>query len=113
MRVFRSAIPVLTSMDLDRTAAFYRAVGFHVSKRMAEYLVLRGDGVELHFFPRDTTEPGECFLYVADAEELWKQLYDQSVVGVGPIVGQAHEFREFVLTDPDGNRIGIGSPHIV
>ena len=31
----------------------------------------------------------------------------------GSISGQAQEFREFVLTDPDGNRIGIGSPHIV
>jgi hypothetical protein len=49
----------------------------------------------------------------ADAVTLWKQLSDQSVAGVGPIAGQAHGFREFVITDPDGNRIGIGSTVVV
>jgi catechol 2,3-dioxygenase-like lactoylglutathione lyase family enzyme len=111
--MFRSAVPVLPSTDVDRTAAFYLAAGFRVSERSTDYLVLCSGDVELQFSPRDTIEPGECFLHVADAMKLWQQLCDQNVAGVGPIDGQAPGFREFVLTDPDGNRIGIGSPFVV
>jgi hypothetical protein len=45
--------------------------------------------------------------------KLWKQLSEQGVSAVGSIAAQDHGFREFVLTDPDGNRSGIGSPIVV
>jgi len=41
--------------------------------------------------------------------KLWKLLRDQGVEGVGDIADQHYGLREFVLTDPDGNRIRIGS----
>jgi len=111
--VVRSAIPILPSTDLARTATFYRSIGFHETERFDSYLLLHSGGVELHFSGRDDAEPGECFLHVADATKLWKQLSDQGLAGVGPIAAQDYGLREFVLTDPDGNRIRIGSPMVV
>jgi hypothetical protein len=32
------------------------------------------------------------------------------VIGVGELIDQDYGLREFILTDPDGNRVRIGSP---
>jgi uncharacterized glyoxalase superfamily protein PhnB len=41
---------------------------------------------------------------------MWKQLRDLGMDGVGEVADQDYGLREFVLTDPDGNRVRIGSP---
>src|SRR4051794_8729885 len=105
------AIPILPSADLDRTAAYYQALGLRVSGRYDGYLVLNAGPVELHFINgADLAAPGQAFLHVADAGRLWKQLRSAAVAGIGPVEDQPHGLREFVLTDPDGNRIRVGSP---
>jgi catechol 2,3-dioxygenase-like lactoylglutathione lyase family enzyme len=106
----RLAIPVLPATDLDRTAAFYAPAGFVETERYPGYLLLHNAGVELHFSQPGSSAPGECFIHVGDARALWKQLRDRHVDGVGPIADQDYGLREFVLTDPDGNRIRFGSP---
>jgi len=109
--MIRSAIPVLPSTDLGRTAAFYAPVGFAESERHDGYLLLHsGSGVDLHFAHHDTATPAECFVAVADAAKLHQHLRHLGVAGVGPIAEHDHGLREFVLTDPDGNRVRIGSP---
>ena len=85
-------------------------LGFHRLEHHDGYLLLRSGDVELHFSLHDDAVTGQCFLHVADATKLWKQLSDQAVTGLGPIAAQDHGLSEFVLTDPDGNRIRIGSP---
>jgi len=110
-RMVRAAVPTLASTDLGRTAAFYAPVGFVSAERHDRYLLLRsGSGAELHFARQDTITPTGCVLRVADATKLWKQLRDLGVDGAGPVDEQDHGLREFVLTDPDGNRIRISSP---
>jgi catechol 2,3-dioxygenase-like lactoylglutathione lyase family enzyme len=106
----RAAIPILPSADMDRTAAFYTAAGFSETERHDGYLLLHNSGVELHFTRETNPVPGQCFVHVADAVKLWKQLRDRGITGVGEIAEQDYGLREFVLTDPDGNRIRIGSP---
>ena len=96
--------------DLDRTEAFYARAGFADAGRYDDYLLPHNDGVELHSDRHDTVTPSMCFLHVTDAMKLWKQLRDQGVEGVGDIADQDYGLREFVLTDPDGNRVRIGSP---
>jgi hypothetical protein len=105
----RSAIPILPSSDLNRTAAYYASAGFVEAERHDAYLVLHNDGVELHFAHHDTVTPGTCFVHVADATKLWKQLR-RNVEGVGQIADHDYGLREFTLTDPDGNNVRIGSP---
>ncbi len=104
-------IPILPSTDLDRTATFYRAAGMEEVARYEDYLLMVFRGVELHF----TTEPGaagaaRAFVLVPDAARLWKQLRSQDAPGMGPVEDREHGLREFVVTDPDGNRIRVGSP---
>ena len=106
----KAAIPILASSDLDRTEAFYARAGFVDAGRHEDYLVLHNDGVEVHFTRRDTVTPSTCFLHVTDALKMSKQLRDQGVEGVGDIKDQDYGLREFILTDPDGNHVRIGSP---
>lgn len=106
----RAAIPILPSTDLDRTAAFYTAAGFSLTERHDCYLLLHNSGVELHFSHESDPTPSQCFLHVADAAKLWKQLRDSGIAGVGEVAEQGYGLREFVLTDPDGNRVRFGSP---
>lgn len=113
------AIPVMPSADLGRTADYYLVLGFEVVERHDEYLVLHSGGVELHFIggPSAVGEPAgmpgsgkaPVFLYVRDAAALWKRLHDTGAAGVGPIEDQPHGLREFVLSDPDGNKVRVGS----
>jgi hypothetical protein len=79
--------------------------------RYEGYLLMGFRGVELHF----TTGPGasavgQAVVLVPDAARLWKQLKSQAAPGLGPVEDREHGLREFVVTDPDGNRIRVGSP---
>jgi hypothetical protein len=106
----RSAIPILPSADLDRTAAFYAAAGFAETERYEGYLLLNNELVELHFSLEHSPAPSQCFIHVGDSLKLWKQLRHDGAAGVGPVADQDYGLREFVLTDPDGNRVRFGSP---
>ena len=104
------AIPVLYSTDLDRTASYYGPLGLRVSERHDTYLVMRAGPVELHFSSGQLAPaPGQAFLHVADAGKLWQELQGRSVTGLGPVEDHPSGLREFVVTDPDGNRIRVGS----
>jgi hypothetical protein len=106
----RTAIPMLPSTDLDRTAAFYAAAGFGQAERHDRYLVLRNGDVELHVSHSDTARPTTCLIMVTDAGKLWKQLRHHHATGVGELTDEDYGLREFTLTDPDGNQVRIGSP---
>lgn len=106
-----TAIPILPSTDLDRTAATYAAAGFTEAERFEGYLLLRHGRVEVHFtLEQDGLTPGRCFLHVRDAAALWKQLDRGGLAGLGPVEDKEYGLREFVLTDPDGNQVRFGSP---
>jgi catechol 2,3-dioxygenase-like lactoylglutathione lyase family enzyme len=56
--------PILPSRDLDATAAFYGRLGFEVAGRYpppGDYLILRGHGLELHFFAFPEHEPARSY----------------------------------------------------
>jgi len=106
----RATIPVLPSSDLARTAAFYAAAGLVEVERTGLYLVLHNHGIELHFALEETVVSAHCLVHVADATKMWKLLHHLGADGVGEIADRDYGLRDFVWTDPDGNRIRIGSP---
>jgi hypothetical protein len=106
----KASIPILPSNDLDRTTAYYARAGFTDAERHGDYLLLHNEDVELHFAHHDTVTPSTCLVLVTDAVKMWKQLRSLSVDGVGEIAERDYGLREFVLTDPDGNQVRIGSP---
>ncbi|MBO4204771.1 VOC family protein [Micromonospora aurantiaca (nom. illeg.)] len=107
----RTAIPILPSGDLDRTAAFWTRIGFIETDRYPGYLLLNSGDAELHFSqPDGAVSPGECFVHIGDARQLWKRLKEEAVDGIGPITDTDYGLREFIAADPDGNRVRFGSP---
>lgn len=110
----RAAIPVMASSDLDRTAAFWTQFGFEETERHPGYLLLNSGDAELHFSqPDESDQPvaaGTCFIHVGDARQLWNRVTNSDIAGVGPIADADYGLREFIATDPDGNRIRFGSP---
>jgi uncharacterized glyoxalase superfamily protein PhnB len=68
-------------------------------------------GTKSHFTSEaGAAAAGQAFVLVPDAGRLWKQLKSQGAPGLGPVEDREHGLREFVVTDPDGNRIRVGSP---
>jgi catechol 2,3-dioxygenase-like lactoylglutathione lyase family enzyme len=105
------AIPILPSADLDRTSAFYQTFGLEEAARYEGYLLMGIAGMEVHFSSgQESPFAGEAFVLVPNAGVLWKQLKSRDVSGLGPLEDRSHGLREFVVTDPDGNRIRVGSP---
>lgn len=106
----RTAIPVLPCADLDRTAHYYAPLGFTETERHPGYLLLNSGDAELHFSQPEQVTPGECFIHVGDARQLWKRLMASHTPGIGPLEDQDYGLREFIVTDPDGNHVRFGSP---
>jgi hypothetical protein len=74
--------PILPVRDLHRSEVFYRRLGLQATFHHPDYLIMRAGPVELQFGREPEPAPVEDFDY---------------------------GMREFVLTDPDGNRLRVGS----
>ncbi len=97
--------------------AFYVRLGFE--NRGAppdewDYLILVREEIEIHITgPTIGERPqGFCFVYVDDADELYGEWRDK-VTPPGRIerpFNSNYGMRVFVVVDPDGNEIRVGSP---
>ena len=107
------ATPNLPSASLDRTADFYRRLGFAEGFKDDGWMILDRGPITLEFFPvavdpRTTT--GSACLRVDDLDALHAAFgvvgqlprFCRTTPGVLPIQ-EAHGLRMFVLIDPDGN----------
>ena len=114
--------PILPSRDLDATAAFYGRLGFEVAGRYPapdDYLILRGHGLELHFFafPEHETARSYAGAYVrlAEVDGLHARfgragLPRSGIPRLVPPEDKPWGMREFVVVDPDGSLLRIGTP---
>jgi catechol 2,3-dioxygenase-like lactoylglutathione lyase family enzyme len=104
----------LPTADLDRTAAFYTALGFSISFRDDGWMILDRGAITLEFFPvavdPRTTTDNACArvddldldsLYVAFSKAGQLPRFRRITPGVLPISEEG--LRMFVLIDPDGN----------
>jgi catechol 2,3-dioxygenase-like lactoylglutathione lyase family enzyme len=102
--------PILPVRDLTRTEAFYARLGLAATLRHPDYLIMNVGDVELHFGREDAPTPTSSYIDARDAGRFWKQLRSAGVEGLGGVEDFDYGMREFVITDPDGNRVRIGSP---
>ena len=117
-----SVAPILPSRDLDATAAFYGRLGFEVAGRYPapdDYLILRGHGLELHFFAFPEHEPARsyagAYVRVAELDGLHARfgragLPRSGIPRLVPPEDKPWGMREFVVVDPDGSLLRIGTP---
>jgi catechol 2,3-dioxygenase-like lactoylglutathione lyase family enzyme len=114
--------PILPSRDLDATATFYGRLGFEVAGRYPPpggYLILRGHGLELHFFAFPEHDPSRCYagayVRIAEVDRLHARLAEAGLAESGiprlvPPQDKPWGMREFALIDVDGSLIRAGTP---
>jgi hypothetical protein len=109
----RATIPILPSLNLDETAAFYARLGFAEDSRWDdEYLVVSRDEAEIHFSSCDDPkicESSSCYLYVEDAAALYAEYLAQRIEPMEAPEPTDYDILEFSLVDPHGNLVRIGS----
>lgn len=110
------AIAILPSVNLDRTAAFYRRLGFERQTRYPDYLVVLRDDLELHFADCSSApillDPKKsmsaCYFRCSDADSLHREWQPLGLPRFSAIEDKPWGLREFHFVDPDGNLLRIG-----
>jgi catechol 2,3-dioxygenase-like lactoylglutathione lyase family enzyme len=117
---FARGIPLLPVASVRRSIEFYVDVlDFKMGFNAGEYGGVRRDAIEIHF--RRTDDPNlaknsSCRIEVTEIHKLYSLCRERGVVDpAGDIAAQTWGSTEFVILDPDGNRItfvevfGLGS----
>lgn len=114
MNHLKRAVPVLASLNIDKTVSFYQEkMGFDkIGWKDKNYAVIARDEVEVHFwkcnnkiYPENTS----CYIHVEDVDGLYKEMKSAGVVHPnGPLKNQPWGMREFAVLDQDGNMIKFG-----
>ena len=109
--------PILPARDLAATEAFWQRLGFHTEYLDAEYLLMKRDGAEVHFFAHPALDPAAndhgAYLRPADITALhaeWSAL-DLPATGIPryhPLADKPWGMAELALIDLNGNLIRAG-----
>ncbi len=113
---FLSAIPVLASLDIARSVAFFRDhFGFaSLFEEQGVYGVVQRDEVSVHFWActdRRIAENTSCRLRVRGIDALHERCRAAGLVHPkGPLEAKPWGSREFAVLDPDHNLITFTEP---
>jgi catechol 2,3-dioxygenase-like lactoylglutathione lyase family enzyme len=104
-----SATPVLPSLDIERTVAFYRdKLAFkEIHAAAGGYAIVERGPVELHFwFTEDAALPkaSGCRIHVTGIDDLYAQCQNAGIVHPhGRLTTKPWGTREFAILDSEGN----------
>lgn len=109
--LIQSTIPVLASLDIDETIAFYtERLGFVEELRMDDYAVITRDRAEIHFWlcsERRLAENTSCYIRVADTDRLFQE-FSAKGLAVQPPTVQPWGMKELYVVDIHGNLLKFG-----
>ena len=79
MKSLKFAIPVLASLNIDKTVTFYKEkLGFNkIGWKDKNYAVIGRDKVEIHFWKCNNKihpENTSCYIHVEDVDELYDEM---------------------------------------
>lgn len=109
--------PKLPMRSKAITQAYYvEQLGFELASThdYPEYLMVKKDAIELHFFLFPTLDPlenyGQVYLRTAEIDSLYQYFLDRKVAihPNGPLETKPWGQREFSLLDPDHNLLTFG-----
>ncbi len=110
-----SVIPKLPFLDKEKTLAYYvNKLGFILQSDYGDYLILKMDSAELHFFsfPDLLPERSDCMVYVRvdDIDERYRTLQDRGVTihPNGLLATKPWGQKEFALLDPNNTLLTFG-----
>jgi catechol 2,3-dioxygenase-like lactoylglutathione lyase family enzyme len=117
---FARGIPMLPVTDVRRAIEFYvDKLEFRMDFNAGAYGGVRRDAIEVHFWRTDDPVlPGNasCRIEVTEIRKLYSAYRERGVIDPdGDIAAKPWGTTEFVVTDPDGNRLtfvevfGLGS----
>lgn len=108
-----TSIPVIPSLDLQRSVAFYLKHFDFKTQWYDEYVVLyHSEGFSIHLWK--CTDHYLCmnsgfYIRVTDVEAVYNKLNISGVIHPnGSLEIKPWGMKEFAITDPDGNLIRIG-----
>lgn len=107
--------PKLPMRDRDKTKAYYEKLGFQpLGGTYADYLMMKRDQVEIHFFLYKTLYPeenyGQVYIRTHDIDALYQSFLANNIPihPNGPLQDKPWGQREFSLLDPDSNLLTFG-----
>ena len=117
---FARGIPLLPVSNVRRSIEFYVDVlDFKMGFNAGEYGGVRRDAIEIHFWRTDDPnlpKTSSCRIEVTSIRQLYSDCKDAGIVDpAGDIAAQTWGTTEFVVLDPDGNKLtfvevfGLGS----
>jgi len=113
--MLQDVIPKLPMRNKIKTLNFYQnQLGFEILGDYDNYLLIRKDKIELHFFEYKSLNPnendGQVYIRVTEIENLYKSFLDNSVDihQNGHLDMKPWGQKEFSLLDPDNNLLTFG-----
>ncbi len=107
----QSTVPVLASLNLDETVAFYtERLGFAKQLQTDNYAILGRDGAEIHFWlckERHIAENTSCYVRVTNTHALYEEFKSQGLAVQPPEV-RPWGMTELYVIDPHGNLLKFG-----
>jgi hypothetical protein len=108
-------IPKLPMRNKFRTVYFYiNQLGFELLGDYGNYLLIKKEEIELHFFEFESLKTsenyGQVYIRVIDIVKLYNQLIEDSIPihPNGKLEDKHWGQREFSLLDPDNNLLTFG-----
>jgi hypothetical protein len=113
--MLKDIIPKLPMRDKSQTKEFYlQQLSFELLADYGDYLLLKKDTIEIHFFEFKSLNPlenyGQVYIRVIEIDHLYKTLLKNSVSihPNGNLEVKPWRQKEFSLLDPDHNLITFG-----
>jgi hypothetical protein len=113
--VLKDIIPKLPMRDKILTKEFYlNQLSFELIYDYGDYILLKKDEIEIHFFEFNSLDPlenyGQVYIRVIDIDKLYKSLLDKSIAihPNGHLDIKPWRQKEFSLLDPDHNLLTFG-----
>ncbi|SHM09691.1 bleomycin resistance protein [Roseibium suaedae] len=105
-------IPVLPSLNLDETRAFYQdQLRFNVIYQDETRLIVRRGAMELHFWPtdkREFCESASTYIRGGGIDALYEEFRGTGVPHLSPFEVRPWNMKEFHILDPHGNLLAFG-----
>jgi catechol 2,3-dioxygenase-like lactoylglutathione lyase family enzyme len=112
MTDFAQTIPVLASLNIAETAAFYvDKLAFTETYRDENYLIVRREQMELHFWHTDNRafpENTSCYIRGGQVRALYDEYRAKSLPHISAFEVRPWNMKEFYIHDPHGNLLRFG-----
>ena len=113
--MLKDIIPKLPMRDKILTKEFYlNQLSFELISDYGDYILLKKDEIEIHFFEFKSLDPlenyGQVYIRVMDIDRLYKMLLDNAIAihPNGHLEVKPWRQKEFSLLDPDHNLLTFG-----